>query len=247
MWVANDGQSALAIGDLEDEVHVWTAIPAETRDPAQLADYRSWLSDEELERQGRFKKSSDRHLFLVAHGFVRSTLSRYLDIAPADWKFAIGEYGRPEIDHPGAPPLRFNLSHTVDRVVCGVTLAIDCGVDVEQSRRIAEPLKLAQRFFAPREREELAARTGEDLVVRFFQYWTLKEAYIKARGLGLQIPLDEFAFEIAGDDEIGIHFEASIDDQPECWQFDNWQPTPDHQVSVALRIGRGARRRVVLL
>ncbi len=122
-------------------------------------------------------------------------LSRYADVAPRDWPFRIDEHGRPELAArpAGTPDLRFNVSHTNGLVACAVTVGREVGVDVEHTgRRLVHDV--AERFFSPREVADLRACPAADQPVVFFDYWTLKESYIKARGLGLALPLRQFSF-----------------------------------------------------
>ena len=231
---------------LEREVHVWTALPDEIRDPERLALYRSWLSPQEKQRHERYLREQDRHLFLVGHGLVRDTLSRYADRDPGAWVFENGRHGRPEIGGKwDGPALRFNLSHSQGLAACLVGLELDCGVDVENVERVANPRQLARRVFSARELADLEAQPEKTMRSRFFEYWTLKEAYIKARGLGLSLPLDRFAFELAANGQIAIAFEPPIEDRAEDWQFGLWRLAPHHQLAVALRRGSDPDRTIV--
>ena len=125
---------------LGHEVHVWLLQPEKVVDAAVLAAYADSLSGAEHARQQRFHFEHDRKLFLVAHGMLRSVLSRYVAVAPSQWQFSSGRYGRPAISGPdGLPALRFNLSHTRGLVACAVSLEFDCGVDVERLRTPRNP------------------------------------------------------------------------------------------------------------
>src|SRR6187431_535260 len=139
---------------LREEIPVWIAAPEAFRDAAELDLYRSWLSDEERARADRYLDAADRHLFLIAHALLRSTLSRYGDRRPEEWRFATGEHGRPGIadEMAGTGRVGFSLSHTRGLVACLVSEEIDCGVDVEGIGRVADPHALARRYFSPRER-----------------------------------------------------------------------------------------------
>src|SRR6185295_18612851 len=120
----------------------------------------------------------------------RTTLSHYAAVDPTAWQFARNRRGRPEISGPlGVAPLRFNLSNTAGLIACLVTLGVDVGVDVEDTHRRGETVRIANRFFSASEVAALEALPPERQRQRFFEYWTLKESYIKARGMGLAIPL----------------------------------------------------------
>lgn len=203
---------------------------------AQQHAYRALLSKDEKERMARLVFDRDRRRFLLTRALVRTMLSRYAGVAPADWSFVANVHGRPEIlERPrGVPDLRFNLSHTDGLIACAVTIGRDIGVDVEHiGRRLTHDV--AGRFFAPREVNDLQSRPAEERHKTFFDYWTLKEAYIKARGLGLALPLGDFAFTLAPPAPPTIAFEPSLDDDPATWQFFQDWPTPHHRLGLAVR------------
>lgn len=244
MIAAHD--QGLEAAALDREVHVWTLRPETVRDPALEARCLGWLSPEELERRGRFIREADQRIFGVAHALVRLCLSRYGNAMPSDWRFVSGEHGRPEIESPRQHPrLRFNLSHTRGLVACVVARELDCGVDVERVRRSVDSLKLARRFFAAREQEALAAVEGAERERLFYRYWTLKEAYLKARGLGLAGALSRFAFELDASNEIRLHCEGAFDRSANEWGFDTWRVDDDHQLAVAVRWQAGVARAIV--
>jgi 4'-phosphopantetheinyl transferase len=214
--------------------HVWYTFPDAITDPALLSDYRTALSGEEIARLDRFYFEKHRHSFLVSHAMVRAVLSLYVDVPAAAWSFVIGSHGKPEIANAIPIPLRFNLSHTQGLAAVIVALERDIGVDVEQvSRREVSP-ELTERYFAPPEVAALRELPERERRDRFFDYWTLKEAYIKARGLGLALPLDGFAFHLTGDSS-RITFTDKIDDDPAAWQFARCRPGPDHALAAAIR------------
>ncbi len=206
---------------LATEAHLWVARPFEIQDPALLARYDALMTPEEREKVSRFRFEKDRHTSLVTRALVRTALSRYADVAPADWRFVANEYGRPEIEEPReARSLRFNLSHTDGLVVCLVSRGREVGVDVEDRTRGGDLLDVADRFFSPLEVKALRGLPLEEQMDRFFLYWTLKESYIKARGMGLTIPLAAFSFELDSPGRgIRILFDPGFDDEPGRWQF----------------------------
>ncbi len=149
---------------------------------------------------------------------MRTVLSKYADVAPEAWRFVTNEYGRPEIDEPAdARWLKFNLSHTNGLIAMIVARDREVGVDVEDRERSGQLLEVADRFFSPSEVEALHALPEEERLDRFFLYWTLKESYIKARGMGLAIPLAQFSFGV--DADITIDFDPKLNDDPNRWQF----------------------------
>jgi 4'-phosphopantetheinyl transferase len=130
--------------------------------------------------------------------------------------------------------LRFNLSHTAGLVACAVALDRDVGVDVEHLWPPTFDIGLARHHFAPAEVAGLEALPPEARRARFFALWTLKEAYIKARGLGLALPLERFAFDFEGP-ALGVRFDPELGDQPERWHFARLQPTAVHALALAAR------------
>ena len=220
---------ALPVG----EVHLWCADPdeLEARDLATSA--RALLTGEELARLERFRFERDRRIHLATRVLVRTVLSRYESVPPAAWRFAAGEQGRPEIASPESS-LRFNLSNARGLVVCAVARAIDLGVDVEPLERVV-PLEVAERFFSPAEVEALHALPEEARPRRFLDLWTLKESYIKARGLGLTLPLDRFSFVLETERPPRIEIDPILGDRGTSWQFVQLQPTPGHLLALCVR------------
>lgn len=191
---ANNSKSSLKIKP--NEIHLWQVNPDEITQPDLLSKYKSLLSDDETKKQQRYKFIDDRHDALITRAFVRDLLSYYADVPPTDWRFEKGEKDKPELVNPPLP-LRFNLSHTKGLIICAITLEDDIGCDVENTTRSNDVLAIANRYFSSTETSELFALPIAQQRHRFFDYWTLKESYIKAWGLGLAIPLKDFSFKIS--------------------------------------------------
>jgi 4'-phosphopantetheinyl transferase len=214
------------------EVHVWLAFYGEIDDERLHAAYRAVLSDEEKEREQRFYFARDRRRFLVTRALVRTVLSRYVAIAPADWTFSTNAYGRPAITNAEAGDLSFNLSHTHSLIVLAVSRGRAVGVDVENVRDREVSIDIADRFFAPQEVEALGTVPPQKQQDRFFEYWTFKESYIKARGMGLSLPLDQFSFHYAGDRDVALAIDPELGDEAARWQFWQFRPTPEYLVAL---------------
>jgi len=217
-------------------VHVDLVDTGNAEALARLDAYRSLLTNDEHERMARFVFDRDRRAFLLTRALVRTTLSRYAGVAPGDWRFIANVHGRPEIlDRPaGVPDLRFNLSHTEGLIACAVAIGREVGVDVEHtSRHLTHDV--AGRFFAPAEVTDLRSLPADEQPRVFFDYWTLKEAYIKARGFGLALPLADFAFKLNPPNPPGISFEPALEDDPKTWQFLQDWPTERHRLALAVR------------
>lgn len=211
------------------------------RDAGLVAAYHRLMSPEEATQQARFYFPEGRHEYLLTRALVRSVLSRYEPVAPEAWTFVRNQYGCPQIAGPssGAPPLRFNLSNTRGLIACLVARGVDVGVDVEDTERTSATVEIADRFFSPAEVRALNTLPEADQRARFFQYWTLKESYIKARGMGLSIPLDQFSFHLDDGPPIRISFDPRLVDAPGAWQFAQFRPSARHAMAAALRKGDG--------
>jgi 4'-phosphopantetheinyl transferase len=187
------------IGLPPDEVHVWTA----SRDAPDdvVGAMRDRLDDAERRRADRFAFPHDRRRFAVGRGLLRTILGHYLDRPPGSIRFEANAHGKPGLDPASGvdASIRFNLAHSGSLVVYALARGRDLGVDIEQIRPDFTGLAIAGRFFAPGESEALRALPEADRTLAFFHGWTRKEAYIKAQGKGLALPLDEFEVAIGPD------------------------------------------------
>jgi 4'-phosphopantetheinyl transferase len=233
----------------EDVVDLWYFRYEASQSDELLQAYAALLTPDERERHDRFLFAKDRLQFLATRALVRTVLSEYAEVAPADWRFSAGSHGRPYVTSPAPNPVRFNLSNTQGLVVCAVTRADhELGVDVEFLERRGELVTIASDFFSPIEVEALRMLPAEAQRERFFAYWTLKESYIKARGLGLAIPLDQFSFvlepaslsvrDAAAHVDIRIAFDPRLDDAPLAWSFALLSTTSNHMLAVAAKSSR---------
>jgi len=220
-----------------DAVHVWFLTDPDARD---LARFRAWMTSDEREREARYAFEHSRLEYVRTRALVRATLSRYADVDPADWSFRTNAYGRPEIEHPAAhASLRFNLSNTRGLVALVVARERDVGIDVEDTTREIATRDLEESVFSSRERRALRELPEAARRARFFDHWVLKEAYVKARGLGLSIPLEAFSIVLDGP-AIRLEFDPEIDDDPSRWQLARFDLSPTHAAAVVARVaGRG--------
>ncbi|MEN8205785.1 MAG: 4'-phosphopantetheinyl transferase superfamily protein [Pseudomonadota bacterium] len=231
---------------LENEVHVWLTRPDDVTDPGQLQEYQSLLSPDEQERYRRFHFDRDRHHYLIAHVLLRKTLSAYVDINPSAWQFSNNQHGRPEISAPDiAPLLRFNLTHTNGLVACVVTLELDCGIDVEQLSARGNLMAIAEKMFAASEQQDLMNLDDQSFLDRFFTYWTLREAYCKALGVGIAWSKSDYCFMEDGGDRWGIRFDAPSDEERAHWQFALVRPTTEHLLAVVVRTAGASDKSIV--
>jgi 4'-phosphopantetheinyl transferase len=218
-----------------DSVDVWTVRQDADAVQQRLESYASLLTADERQRAGRFAQEEDRVRFVIGRALARTMLSHYAPVSPRAWSIEIDEHGRPELRRLPAetPDLRFNLSHTPGLIACAVTIGREVGVDVEYiDRRVTHDVP--ERFFSPREVADLRALPPNEQNVVFFDYWTLKESYIKARGLGLAMPLGQFTF-IRHPSGPVIEFAPELHDDASSWQFAQFWPTTQHRMAVAVR------------
>ena len=207
------------------QVRLWCAFYDEIDDDRLLGEYRELLSESERAQEQRFYFADDRRRYLVTRALVRTVLSRHVasDIAPGQWTFVTNAFGRPEIanEHPRAAQISFNISHTKQVILLGIMCGQALGVDVESLHDRSSLLDIADRFFAPCEVQALSALPAGQQQQRFFEYWTLKESYIKARGMGLSIALDQFSFRFPEGGLIELSVDPRQQDTAARWRF--WQ------------------------
>ena len=221
-----------------NKVDVWLINPNDFIESQMLDDYHQLLALDEKQKLEKYIYPEDRHDALITRAFARTLLSCYTKddfyVAPTDWRFVRGEKGKPEIVNPPIP-LRFNISHTKGLIACAVTLSVDVGIDVEYIHRKTSYLKVADYKFAPTEIAELNQQPRDNQRSRFFDYWTLKESYIKALGCGLTIPLDRFSFDIENYQNIKMDFEKPTNEVPNHWQ--NWlfEASKDHRLGLSVK------------
>jgi 4'-phosphopantetheinyl transferase len=179
---------ALALG--RDEVHVWRVSLVQA--PAQVQSFRRKLAADEQARAARFHFERDRDHFTIARGVLRTILGRYLNRAPESLSFCYGPHGKPELaGESGGAGIRFNLSHSHGLALYAIARDRELGIDLERIRCDLAVLEIAERFFSREEAARLRAFPGESRYQEFFRCWTGKEAYVKARGEGLSLPLDQ--------------------------------------------------------
>jgi 4'-phosphopantetheinyl transferase len=230
-----------------NEIHVWHSDL--TAQEATIDRLFPLLDHHEQTRAARFLVPEPRIQFILSRAFLRIVLGQYLRTEPREVRFRTAEQGKPEMEK--ASDLYFNLSHTEGATVIAVTRTGRVGVDVERIRGNLDPLQLGARFFSPQESEWLRSQPSDQRFAAFFACWTAKEAYIKACGGGLSIPLDGFGVIPRSSDS---ELQLEIFGQPEesrhwsMWQLDLG---PDLRSAVAveavgcqIRLGRWPGSRI---
>jgi 4'-phosphopantetheinyl transferase len=207
-------------------------------DADRLAQSLTWMSGVERERFDRFRHVDDRLMFALGRYMARALVGAALGVGPNDWAWREGPHGRPEIDEPGTD-LHFNLSHSAGLVVCALARGRAVGVDIEDLARRAPEWALVERYCSPAEGDDIRSH-GNRWRERFITYWTLKEAYLKARGLGISVPLADISF-VVDSNTARIGFERSLSGADDRWAFHLWQPAARHLAAVAASTPDGRR------
>jgi len=224
-------------------LQLWFAYPGDLADPAAKEACVAILDGTERARATRFKFERHRCEYIATHALTRAALSRAHPMPPQSWGFSCNEFGKPSpVPECG---LGFNQSNSLELAVCLVALpdpirgvAVDVGVDVESLARAAEIVPLASRVFSTAERAQLGALPAAERPDRALSLWTLKEAYIKARGMGLSLPLQKISFlfddpKTNGQQAIRFAVEPGVDDDPTRWRFCRFDHA-GHRVALAV-------------
>ncbi len=220
----------------EGETHVWRAYL--DCDDQLVQKLHDTLAPDEVERAARFYFRNDRNHFVVARGVLRDLLGRYTGHLASEIRFDYARFGKPSLGHEFLiNPLQFNVSHSHGLALLVFSLGRELGVDVELVRPDFGGDDVAQRYFAPREVEELQALPGALHAEGFFHCWTRKEAYIKAKGEGLQIPLKSFRVSLTPGAPVRLDATDSRD-----WSLHSLQPAPTYIGALAGK-GQGWRLR----
>ena len=212
-----------------DEVHIQPVRLLGSCEAASA--YSAVLSAEELQRASRFRFDHLRTRFILCRGALRMLIGRYLGVPPASVQFQYGSKGKPCVESG----LKFNVSHSEDLAVFAFATELDVGVDVEQARSIPNMHQIASHFFSMEECSDLQSVDIARRSQAFFNCWTRKEAYIKAIGDGLSIPLDSFRVSLHPDHEAKL---ISIQNDPnatEAWSMHDFCPATGFIGAVAFK------------
>jgi 4'-phosphopantetheinyl transferase len=201
----------------KEPLSLWCAYPDDLLADEVAQACALLLSEDELARLQALKFDQHAREFLATHALARIALSHHHPLAPQAWRFTLNSYGKPTAEPECG--LRFNLSNSPGLVVCLIARGAEVGVDVEPCDRAGKIAELAPDVFSPPELARLETlRSGEKLD-RALRLWTLKESYIKARGMGLSLPLKKFSFLFGGAEGIRLELDSDLKDQPERWRF----------------------------
>lgn len=213
------------------EVHLWLAdleVPS-----TLLSRLAAYLSPEESARAARFYFARDRDHFTVAHALLRLLLAAYCQTAPEALRFVLNAYGKPALE-AGQPQVHFNLSHSHHLALYAFTHVCELGVDIEYMRGGIEHTELAAHVFSPRERAALDALPAELKETGFFNAWTRKEAYIKARGMGISLGLDRFDVSLSPDEPAALVETREEDQIASAWSMYALHAPSGYKAALAL-------------
>jgi 4'-phosphopantetheinyl transferase len=215
------------------EVHSWCAsldVPAETSVRLHAS-----LTPEERDRSARFRFERDRQRFIVARGVLRDVLGRYLRIEPGQVRFVHNAFGKPDLSPEFGSRFTFNLSHSADLALIAIAVDSSVGIDLEHIETQPDYADIARHFFSAAEVDELNALPSHIYAEAFFSCWTKKEAYVKACGDGLAIPLKSFSVPLTTDPArtpVNVH----------GWSLYTLRPAPGYAGALAIE-GTGWRLR----
>lgn len=216
------------------EVHVWR-IELDVPE-SKVKGLRQTLGVDERARADRFHFDRDRRRFIVGRACLRAILGRYLRIKPEDLRFSYSQNGKPTLaDEFGDYGINFNLSHSHELALLGVTLYAEIGIDIERRRSDFDFEEIAERFFSPREAMRLSGLPLELRGEAFFKCWTRKEAYIKGRGEGLSHRLDQFDVSLAPGEKAALICTRPDAAEANRWTLQELAPGFDYTSALAVK------------
>lgn len=216
-----------------DEVHVWRACLDQSSPQVEVLE--DLLNEDERSRADRFYFSRDRRRFIVARGILRSLVGRYLGSTPERISLSYGVHRKPALRFESGPDaIRFNLSHSHGIALYALTRGREVGVDLELVRGDLKSDQIAEQFFSPNEILALRALPPTLRQYAFFLCWTRKEAYIKARGEGLTMPLDQFDVSLIPGEPAALLSTRPDSDEALKWSLRNLTPASGYAAALAV-------------
>jgi len=195
--------------------------------------YLPFLSDDEVERAGRFKFDHLREAYILGRGVTRSILARRINADPRALRFEYSSYGKPAL--VGVQDWHFNVSHSASVLVCALTDAAPIGADVERVRPMHDAASIAERFFSAAEAQRVLSAPPESVPALFFETWTRKEAFLKATGTGLNRDLHSFTVSTGPGVSPRIERIEKPDDDPVLWSLRAFVPAESYVGAIAVR------------
>jgi 4'-phosphopantetheinyl transferase len=217
-----------------NQVHIWCArldVP-----PEEVHRLEMILSEDERIRAHRFRFEAGQRRYIASRGVLRSILGRYLNVSPLELHFHYGEYGKPSLAGDfTANPYEFNLAHSHELALFGFTRGVPVGVDLEYLKTDRDYDKIAARYFSKLENEIYCSLPPSERPGAFFNAWTRKEAFIKAIGQGLTLPLDSFDVTLTPGKPAQLLRVGDDPGEASQWYLESFAPDPDYVGAVAVR------------
>lgn len=217
-----------------DEIHIWTASLEKT--PERRAEFLPILSSDEQARAKRFYFERDRNHYVAGRAILRILLGNYLGVEPARIEFTYGVYGKPDLETAlNGRNLQFNLSHSKDQAIYAFNWDQPVGVDIEYIHPMKNMEEIAAQFFTANECEMIHFSPKDQKYESFFKIWTCKEAYLKANGSGLMVPINQVEIFMTPEGKAGL---ASIGDdlqQTAPWSLKIFTPITGYQAACAIK------------
>jgi len=224
----------LPISLADSEIHLWLIDEQDVINAGVIGNYPSLVSMDELQRSTGFKSSKRRQQFLITRAALRSILSFYMpSISPQDFRFSVNPFGKPALEG-SLCNIQFNVSHSHSKILIGISAEGFIGVDIEFINRKRDIFKIAEHYFHHQEWNSSILQEVEEPVARFYQLWTLKEAFIKAQGKGLSIPLNSFFFDNCHSHYPTLNLSSSLSPPKKSWIFSHAFVDIDYSLAIAV-------------
>jgi 4'-phosphopantetheinyl transferase len=215
------------------EVHIRAASLKKATD--SISALEQILSPDEQARAQQFKLEADRNCFIAGRGLLRTILSSYAEMDPAQLQFTYSKRGKPALSNISEQgTLYFNVAHSKDLLLIAVTRACAVGIDVEWIRPINNAEEIATRFFSPREAAKLMALANDQHIPAFFNLWTRKEAWLKATGDGLSEMLREVEVSFLPEEPARVLAISGNEEAAQCWTLLELTPASGFAAAVAV-------------
>ncbi|SPD72742.1 conserved hypothetical protein [uncultured Desulfobacterium sp.] len=216
----------------KNNVHVWRM--SLDIDLKRLESFMRILADDERARAQRIRIENVKSHYVAARGFLRTILSAYTSRPPEDLEFQYNQYGKPSLSGSDLKGISFNMSHSHGSALYGIALERNLGVDIEKVRENMPHIKIAERFFSSKEYEALLTLPPHQQIPAFFNCWTRKEAYLKARGEGISSSLSNFSVSfLPGEPPALLDHPLGLQ-ETSGWTFMNIDVGPDYKGAVVV-------------
>ena len=232
-----------------DSIDLWFIVPSQL--PSQhFKTLIQLLTDQEQQKIQQYKHQATQHTALVTRGFARLVLAEYSEQAATTLAFKRNKHGKPELENNNRN-IRFNLSHNNNLIVMAVCVDDDIGCDIEDPKRKISIEPISRRYFAKQEHQQLIALSNQIQQQRFFEIWTLKEAFVKATGIGIGLGLDSFYFEWTDkvDETIGKAINIHFNEHYPLAKQQDWQchQTMFEQQALAISRASSMQQNIIFL